>query len=93
MAVALVLLFREDLVRLIDRDGALGRVDQRVLRFNRALLTVDQGLSREHVRFGLVERDLVVAVVDAGQDLPGFDGFVVLNQHLGRDSRRPSARW
>jgi hypothetical protein len=42
IAVALVLLFREDRIRLIDRDGALGRVDQRVLRFNRALLTVDK---------------------------------------------------
>ena len=32
VAVALVLLLREDLVRLIDSDGALGGVDQRVLR-------------------------------------------------------------
>ena len=91
VAVALVLLLRENLVRLIDSNGAFGRVDQRVLRFNRAHLAVDQGLRREHVRLGLVERHFVVAVVDAGEDLPGFDGLVVLNQNLdevARDLRR-----
>ena len=57
------------------------------------MLAGDRGPGRRHIRLGLVERDLEVAVVDARQHLAGRDALIVLHQHLiqiAGDLRRDS---
>ena len=61
---------------------ALRGVDHRLLDVELGLLAGDRGLRRRHVRLGLVERDLEVAVVDPRQHLAGRDALIVLDQHL-----------
>ena len=50
---------------------------------SRRLLVGDVGLGGLDIGLGLLERDLVIPVVDAGQDLAGPHGFVVAHQHGG----------
>jgi len=85
--VALVFLLREGLAGLIDQDGGPGGIDERLLRVERRLAAGDRRLRRGDVGVRLVERDLIVAVVDAGEDLAGFDGFIVANKNLDEIAR------
>ena len=69
LGIALVVLLGEGLVGLVDVDGRLGRGDRGLLGVERRLLVGDVGLGGRDIGLGLLERDLEVAVVDAGQDL------------------------
>ena len=57
------------------------------LRVDRRLLAGDRRPRGRDVGVGLFERDLVVAVVDAGEDLAGLDRLVVAHQHRAQITR------
>ena len=63
-------------------DLLLRGVDLGVLRLGLGLYVVDLGLRRSHAGHRLLERSLVVAVVDAKQDRARFDGLIIRDSHL-----------
>jgi hypothetical protein len=87
IGVALVFLRGEGHRGLVDIDGGFCRVDHRLLDVELGLLAGDRGPGRRHIRLGLVECDLEVAVVDARQHLAGRDALIILHQHLIAGSR------
>ena len=72
---------------------ALRGVDRGLLGVERGLLVGDGGLGGLDIGLGLLERDLEIAVVDAGEDLAGLDRLVVADQHGGDIARHLRARW
>ena len=82
IGIALVILRGERHRGLIDIEGGFCRRYHRLLDVELGLLAGDRGAGRRHIRPGLVERDLEVAVVDAHQHLAGRHVLIVLHQHL-----------
>jgi hypothetical protein len=87
IGVALVLLLGEDLVGLVGRDGCLRRLDDGLLRLKGRLLALDQSQRGADIGLGLVERDSIVPVVDAGEDLTRLHPLVVADKHRGEIAR------
>ncbi len=56
--------------------------DDRLLQGDLRIEVADRGLGRIDVGMGGIERRPEVAVVDPGQNLPGFHRLVVADQHL-----------
>lgn len=84
LGIALVVLLREGLVGLVSFDRCPGRVDGGLLGDESRLLIKDIGFGSLDLGFCLLETDLEVAIVDAGEDLPRLHLLVVAHEH-GRD--------
>ena len=73
-----------------DVGGAL--LDHRLLQRDLRIEVAHRGFRGGDIGLGLIERGPEIAIVDPGQHLAGLDRLVVADQHLGDDSRTPSAR-
>ena len=75
--IARSLLLREHQRRLRLVHLRLVGADLRLLHLELRVDVLDAGLRRRHLRLGLIERDAVVAVVDAGDHVAGGDVLVI----------------
>jgi hypothetical protein len=94
--VARVLLLREHQRRLRLIHLRLVGADLRLLHLELRVDVLDAGLRRRHLSLGLIERDAVIAVVDAGDHVAGGDVFVIgdgdrgdVAGHLGSERGLP----
>ena len=81
--IARVLLLREDQRRLRLIDLRLIGSDLRLLDLELRADVFDSGLRGRHLRLRLIERDAVIAVVDAGDHVAGGDMLVVSDRNGG----------
>ncbi len=64
-------------------DLRLGLRDLLLLALDLGLDIVDIGLPDRHLCLGLVDGDLVVALIDAGEEVAGIDVLVIGHGHVG----------
>ena len=91
VGVALEILLRKDLCRLIRGNELARLLDRQLLLGDLLVEGVDARLRRPDVGAGLVERGLVIAGVDPREHLIGLDRLIVLDRHLGYIARNLGA--
>jgi hypothetical protein len=77
--VARVLLLSEHQRRLRLLDLRLAGADLRLLHLKLRVDVLDAGLRRRHLRLGLIERDAVITIVDAGDHIAGGHVLIVVD--------------
>ena len=82
-----VLLFRIGQIGLVDRNGGAGLGDDGLLLLKRSHGVFNIGLRGRQVGLGLIEGRHIVAVIDLGERLGGFDRLIVFDQNLAQVSR------
>ena len=80
---ALLLLLREFQLRFGLIDLRLGLIDLLALTVDLRLHVSDIGPRHLDLCLGLIDRDLVVAIVDLGEQIAGFDMLVVGDRNVG----------
>ena len=91
--VASACCLRELQARLRLRHLRLARGDLRLLRGDLRVDVLDAGLRRRHLRFGLRERDAVIALVDLGDHVACVHMLVVGDRNRRDVARDLWARW
>jgi len=84
IGIALVLLRSEGRRRAVDIQCRLGRIDNRLLHVELGLLAGDRGFRGGDIRPRLIERDLVVAVVNSRQHLAAMHALVIASQYFAQ---------